>query len=395
MKVLHVIDSLGVGGGAEHSLAAMLPLLDDRGVESSIAVLTPRSGGLQEELSGRGYPFTVLEGQSLVGQARSLRRLIRTTGPDLVHATLFYSCICARLANVSLPVPLLNSRVSTSYDSGRTVYNATSPWKLRVIRAADRTTASRLTDHFHAVTPAVAQETNSVLGVPPERITVIPRGRSVDALGTYSLPRRTETRGRLGLDRDSPVLLHVGRQDHAKDHVTLVRAFARVKNAFPDAVLVLAGRRGDASDRLDDELARLDLGDSLRDLGHRTDVADLYVAADLFVFPSLYEGAAGSLIEAMALQAPIVGSDAVADVLDDGRLGKVVARGDDAGFAAAVIELLSSPDRRRSLADAALQEFTDRYRIGSVADRTVALYANLISSEPQIRPVGNDVHGEA
>lgn len=389
MKVLHVIDSLGVGGGAEHSLAAMLPLLDERDVESSLAVLIPRVGGLQQELNDRGYPLEVLGGRSWPGRVRALRRLIRTTKPDLVHVTLFYSSVTARLANAGMPVPLLNSRVSTSYDPARTTYNATSEWKLRVVRAIDRMTARSLTDHFHAVTPAVAEETTSVLGVPLDRITVIPRGRSVEALGTYSEPRRSETRRRLSLDPETPVLLHVGRQDHAKDHVTLVRAFARVNEAYPDSVLLLAGREGDASVRLNHELARLDLGDSVRLLGHRTDVADLYVAADLFLFPSLYEGAAGSLLEAMALEVPIVGSNAVADVLDDGRLGEVAAVGDVSGLAAAVVRLLDSPSRRRSLAEAALTEFTDRYRINAVADQTVQLYTGLISASRQGRRAGN------
>lgn len=380
MKVLHVIDSLGVGGGAEHSLAAILPLLDDRGVESSIAVLIRRVGGLQQELSDRGYPLTVLEGKSLVGQVPALRRLIRSTEPDLVHVTLFYSSITARLANAGMPAPLLNSRVSTSYDPARTNDNATSAWKLRSVRAIDRMTARSLTDHFHAVTPAVAEETNSVLGVPPNRITVIPRGRSVEALGTHSESRRSETRKRLGLGPETPVVLHVGRQDHAKDHVTLVRAFARVNEVYPDSVLLLAGREGDASDRLNEELERVDLGNSVRLLGHRTDVADLYVAADLFAFPSLYEGAAGSLLEAMALEVPIVGSDAVADVLDDGRLGEVLPSGDASALAAAIIGLLDSPDRRRSLSKAALREFTERYRISAVADQTAELYTRLISA---------------
>ena len=57
VKVLHVIDSLGVGGGAEHSLAKMLPLLRSRGVNSSLAVFIPREGGLQQQLREMGFPL--------------------------------------------------------------------------------------------------------------------------------------------------------------------------------------------------------------------------------------------------------------------------------------------------------------------------------------------------
>lgn len=378
MKVLHVIDSLGVGGGAEHSLANLLPLLRDRGVTSLVSTIRPRIGGLQARLDDEGYAVEVLPANDWPRRVAALRRRVRDEQPDLVHATLYNSCLISRLALPGTGVPSVDSLVSTSYDPARIEGIRAAGWKLRAARWADVITI-RSVDAVHAVNGAVAEEARSVLHVPDRKITVIPRGRDRKGLGVWSAERRSATRRRLGL-QDQPVVLNVGRQDHPKAQADLVRAFARVLHEVPTAVLLVAGREGDATDHLSASIKEADAGDHIRLLGHRDDVADLYVASDLLAFPSLYEGAAGSIIEAMALRCPVVGSDAaaVAEVLDHGRLGPVVRRGDVVGLADAVTRLIQDPDRRRELCDLGEAEFEHRYRIEAVADATVSLYHRLM-----------------
>lgn len=380
MKVLHVIDSLGVGGGAEHSLAGMLPLLRDRGVESSIACLIPRQGGLQRRLGEEGFPVEVLDGATLAHQARSLRRRILSEEPDLVHSTLYSSCLVTRLAAARLRCARLDSLVNTSYDPVRTSQLDIAPWKLRLARAVDSFTARRSRGHFHAVTSAVQTEAVNVLGVDAERITVVPRGRSSSALGTRSAERRRRVRAELGIDDHVPVVLNVGRQDSQKAQDVLIRAFALACQRHPRAVLLIAGREGDATAGVRRALDESGVGSSVRLLGHRTDVPDLLVACDVFAFPSMYEGAAGSILEAMALGAPVVGSDssAVSEVLGHGEFGVITRRGDVDGLGAELGDLLADPARRASLAARARHHFEEQYEIERVADQVLALYTTLV-----------------
>lgn len=375
MKVLHVIDSLGVGGGAEHSLANLLPLLDERGVVSTIATIRHRDGGLQGRLGDAGYPIEVLPANHWPGRVRALRSKVLRERPDLVHSTLYNSCLTSRCALLRTGVPSVNSLVSTSYDRARTGGIDTAAWKLTAVRWADISSVRAVT-RVHAVNEAVAEEARTVLRVPNERITIVPRGRDVATLGSWSLDRRRTTRVRLGLSDDVPVVLNVGRQDHPKAQADLIRAFATVATSVPDAVLLIAGREGDATPEVDRAIADVALGDRIKMLGHRDDVADLYVAADLFAFPSLYEGAAGSIIEAMALDCPVIGSDAVAvsEVLHSGELGSVVRRGDVAGLTAAITRMLTDEAMRRRFARLGHAEFEQRYRIDAVADATVDMY---------------------
>ncbi|WCO65844.1 glycosyltransferase family 4 protein [Iamia majanohamensis] len=377
MKVVHVIDALGVGGGAEHSLATLLPELRERGVESSVVCLRPREGGLQAALTAAGVEVTVLPGRPGPRQVRALRRIVRERRPDLVHATLLPACLTARFACPGLGVPLLNSLVNTTYDPVRVRLAGLSPTRVRAWRVIDGLTARHLVDHLHVLSEAVRAEAVGVLGVDRARTTLIPRGRSASDLGRAGATRRTSVRQALGVADEEPLVVNVARQDLQKGQDVLLRAWPRVLAAHPRATLLLVGREGAASARLRDEARTLDA--SVRMLGHRDDAVDLVAAADLFAFPSLYEGLGCAVIEAMALETPVVASDAPAliELLEGGDLGVVVPRGDAEALGDALVALLADPGRRAGLAARARTVFLDRYELAAVADLTVTLYQEL------------------
>lgn len=380
MRVLHVIDSLGLGGGAEHSLADLLPHLRERGVDSQVITIRDRVGGLQERLIGEGFPVTVLSRPSVRGRIVDLKRQIVSQQPDVVHATLYNSCMISRFACLGSRVPLVNSLVSTSYDRARLEGIGVPAWKMAAVASADAVTARHLVSRIHAVNKAVADEAVSVLRVPPKRITIIPRGRSTESLGIWSEARRHLVRTRLGINAETPLILNVGRQVHAKAQKDLIAAFDLIQRQLPEAVLLIAGRDGDASVEVRQALSNISYPNQVRLLGHRTDVADLYVAADVMAFPSLYEGAAGGIIEAMALGCPVVGSDAtaVSEVLRQGELGPVVPRGNPHALARELLSMLRNPQRRESLRRTGLDEFQKRYEITAVANATTDMYSQVI-----------------
>ena len=379
MKVLHAIDALGVGGGAEHSLAAMLPRLRDLGVESSVVTLIPREGGLQERLRDEGFRVDVLPTSSWPGRVRAMRAAIKDQQPDVVHATLLNSCLVARAASIRSTVPLLNSLVNTTYDPVRLQGLDVSPRKLDVLRRIDGFTARHFVDHFHALTEAVRTEGTDVLGIDGDRITVVPRGRPMPSLPADPAAARLVIREELEVDADAPMLLNLARQDHQKAQPELIRAFAQVVEQIPDAVLVLAGRAGDATPNIERAIDETGVGASIRMPGHRTDVPLIYTAADVFVFPSHYEGFGGTLIEAMSVGTPIIGSDApaIAEVLGHGEFGVVVPRGDIDGLGSAMVDLLGDAGRRAEFSRRGVEQFAARYEIGEVTNAMLELYRSV------------------
>lgn len=381
MRVLHVINALGLGGGAERSMVAMLPLLAERGVESSIVCLVPRIGGLEAEVRADGYPLVVLGTDRLPGSAWRLRREVRRQRPDLVHASMFDACLASRFAGIGSGVPVLNSLVNLNHSPDR-FGEVDRTWKHEVVRHVDGFTSRHLVTRVHAVSGAVRDMGVEALGLDPADITVVPRGRSREVLGQPSPERRARVRSELGLDDGSLLVLTVGRQDLMKGHRVLAEAFAAAAAGLPGAVLAIVGREGPASAELAQAIEAAGPEVDIRVLGHRDDVPDLLAAADLFAFPSYSEGIPGAVIEAMAMGVPVIGSDApsVADVLGGGRYGLVVPRGDVAALAAALTDLGRDGERRRDLATVGRARFAECYEIGQVADQMVQLYRELVGA---------------
>ncbi len=318
--------------------------------------------------------MTVLRPGSRLAQASELRDMIRWRAPDVVHATLFDSCLLSRLATPR-GIGLVNSLVSTNYARVRVQELGAAPLKRRAVWAVDRLTISRVT-HVHALTGSVALEAQNVLGVRRDRITIVPRGRSAAALGERSEERRSRVRAGLGLEPSRLVFVNAARQEPPKAQALLVRAFARVLADRPDATLLVAGREGNATADLRAAIEETGTGEAVRMLGYREDVADLVAASDIFVFPSHYEGLGSVLIEAMAVGTPIVASDipAIREVLADGEAGRLTPRGDADSLATALLELAADPELRADLARRGRERFLSTYTLEHVVDQTVALY---------------------
>ncbi|MFB2834782.1 glycosyltransferase [Floridanema evergladense] len=146
------------------------------------------------------------------------------------------------------------------------------------------------------------------------------------------------------LPGESPVILAVGRLDKQKDFPTLIRAFAQVKQQRPARLMIL----GEGQDR--------NLLESLvQELGLEKDVAlpgfvdnpfAYMKRSALFVLSSLYEGLPTVLIEAIAVGTPVVSTDCKsgpAEILENGKYGKLVPVGDIPAMAEAIINALENP----------------------------------------------------
>lgn len=380
LKVLYVIDSLGAGG-AERSLAEILPYLSADHIETIIACLMRRDEGVHEAIVNDGFDVRFIEAKRLSGRVLELRRLIRLERPDLVHSTLFESDIAARLAAVRSGVPVVTSLVNTSYDPVRFQDPNIRPWRLRALRAVDSWTARHLTTHFHALTSAVSGAAVRSLGIPLGRITVIERGRDGARLGHPSPGRRRRARLALGLAEDDEVLVNAGRHEFQKGQRYLLEAMARLVPHRSKALLLIAGRRGNVSEEIEALTKERRLGDRVRLLGHRDDLPEILAAADLFVFPSLYEGLGGSVIEAMALGVPIVASDleALREVVEPERNAVLVPPASPLELASAIEALLDDPGRRFRFGQRSRAIFEERFTIERCARRMAALYRRVVA----------------
>jgi glycosyltransferase involved in cell wall biosynthesis len=378
-NVLLVINSLG-GGGAERSLVELLPRYREAGIEPTVAFLKRRDGELESEVFRTGITTAHLGGGNMWTWTRRIRKLLHARTFDLIHTSLFEADLAGRFSAWGTRTPVLTSLVNTSYASVRLSDPNVSRLGLRTVRAIDGWTARHLTSHFHAVSQAVKDASVEALGIDPARITVVERGRSISRLGHASVDRRNAARGLLGLDQHEEVIVNVGRQEFQKGQKTLLQAMARLITRYPRSRLLIAGDKGNATAELVSEHRRLGLGDRVQYLGYRPDVPTILAAADVFVFPSLFEGASGAMIEAMAMGLPIVASDIPSNREVGGECVLLVKAGSVESLAHGLGSLLANQTRARDLGRRAAQEFQNRFTLERSALKMVNLYRNLIGT---------------
>lgn len=382
VRVLQVFDTL-YAGGAEVSLLEVIPDLAGQGVQTSIVTLRPDDGALDGRLAAMGVPRDRLRRGDPVRAARELGRMLREQRPDVVHTTLLFAGLAGRVAARRAGIPVVTTLANQDYGPEHRANSRYGAWAVRAAHAADLAVAP-LTTRFHAVSQDVATVMGRRLRVGPDRIRVVYRGRDPARLGQPGAGRRARVRAGLGIGADVPVVLSVGRLDRQKNTETTIAAFRRVRNRRPDAVLLVAGRPGNASTVVQaaaDRVNRAAGGGTppVRLLGHRADVPDLMCASDVLSFPSRWEGLGGTLVEAMALRLGIVASGIPPVAEAVGEVGWPLVRPDDEqALAGGLLSVLEGGPVNQARKDAGQQRFRHRFTAAAAAQGMAGLYRDVL-----------------
>ena len=185
----------------------------------------------------------------------------------------------------------------------------------------------------------------------------------------YNEQFRNQKRRELGLGEEI-ALIHVGRFDYQKNHTFLVDAFAQLLREVPSAVLLLAGD-GALRTIIEEKAEQLLPAGSVRFLGVRKDIPELLQAADVFVFPSHFEGLPVTMIEAQAAGLPCVMSNRITSECIMTDLVKTLPIEDPKMWADAILSMKNMP-RTDRLAE--IQ--ASGYDITAAAEKLTRFYLN-------------------
>jgi glycosyltransferase involved in cell wall biosynthesis len=181
-----------------------------------------------------------------------------------------------------------------------------------------------------------------------------------------------------------PRFLFLGQLVERKGLAILIDAFSRMQE---DAELMLAG--GNWEDcgfprQLRTLLMQLKIEDRVYLENHRSDVAVLLQQCDVFVLPSLSEARPRSIIEAMCVGRPVIGTNVggIPSLIEDGVTGMLVPPGDSSTLAAAMDKMAKSEDLRRQYGKAGKARAFEAFQPGRTASRYVYLYRSLVNSSP-------------
>jgi glycosyltransferase involved in cell wall biosynthesis len=185
----------------------------------------------------------------------------------------------------------------------------------------------------------------------------------------------------LGIENDKIVLINVGRQDFQKGQDLLVESIALLPNSIKERIaLFIVGREGNATSNLQKLLTEKKLEKTIIFLGHRTDIPALLKMADIFVFPSRFEGLPGALIEAEAAGLPIICSHLpmMLEVVEPNQNALTFDINKIQEFTDCIALLINDSNLRLKFGNKSRELFEERFQLEAVHQSMMTLYTNLM-----------------
>lgn len=372
VRVLELRSVRGTGGGPEKTILLGAALADPRNVHVTVCYLRDRRDdvfAIDTRAKHANVDYVeVIERHSFDPQVwPQLKRIIAERKIDLLHAHDYKTNLLALLLSRSCGVAALSTVHGWTGHSARERY-CYYPTDKRVLARFPR---------LIAVSSDIARELMAH-GAPPARVTTVLNG--IDHRQFRRDPSRVaEARAALGLEPQHVAIGAVGRLEPQKRFDILIDAFAALHAKRPELRLVIAGD-GSLRRALDEQRNGRGLRDQIILAGHVTDVIPLHHAFDLFVQSSDYEGTPNSVLEAMAMETPIVATEAggTAELVHDGVHGRIIPVGRTDKLMHAINAALLDPAATRRMVTRARQRVEGDLSFESRVRKVEYIYQEVI-----------------
>lgn len=302
----------------------------------------------------------------------SLYRLMREYQPDIVHTHTAKAGFVGRVAAWLAGVPVI---VHTFH--GHVFHGYFGAFKTGVFIWVERLTA-RVSDTIITLTTGLRRELAEEYRITRKgRITVLPLGLDLDAFA--QTPRHQGAfRREWNIPTDAPLIGIVGRMVPVKNHGLFLAAAAKIKAQRPEARFAIIGD-GETRALTESEVDMLGLRDSVTFTGWQKVVTAIYSDLDVLVISSHNEGTPVSVIESLAAQCPVVATEVggLPDLLEGGKLGRMVPPRNAEALADAILDTLDNPPD----ATHASQVMVERYGIDRLVSDLDSLYRGLLSKK--------------
>jgi glycosyltransferase involved in cell wall biosynthesis len=360
--VLVTVKGLGIGG-AEKLIAESARLWDRDRFDYRVAYALPWKDQLVEPIRSLGIPVECIgtdRGMTPSSWWR-LRRHVTGVGASVMHAHLPAMGAVARLVS-PVPVVYTEHNVATSYRPP--------------VRLANRITYRRNA----AVTAVSAAVAESIAGYPGPEARVVSNGVSCEVDPAAAAAARRE----LGIDTATPLVVHVGNIRPHKGHANLVAAVESLAQRVADVRVVSIGGEKSQGDleRVRSMARDAGVAEHLTFLGRREDALAFVAACDVFTNPSDFEGLPVSVLEAMALDRPVVATSVggVPAIVQHDVTGLLVPARAPRALADGIAELLLDRERAASLAAAGRKVVERDYSLEAMVRTMESIYREVLDA---------------
>lgn len=380
IRVCHIL-SADLWAGAEAQAATVASYLVGRADVSLSAVLL-NEGQLARELRRLGVPVTVVDENqnSAIRILTFLTRFFRENDVNVVHTHRYKESVLGTIAAKLAGVPHVI----------RTVHGLSEPmrgWdraKIRAYEALDKAILRVFGDLVIAVSERMA-ETLKGSGYKPTAVTHIHNG--VDLRNVKARRPAADVRRALGVDPHMILIGTAGRMWPVKGHAYLLRAAKRILEKEPGVRVLIVGS-GPLKDELRALARDLQIDGECLFVGPRSDIYDLIGAMDIFVLPSLEEGIPMALLEAMALQKPVVATavGGIPEIIRHRATGLLVSPRDEQALADACLEVALNREWAQTLGAQGRRVVEEEFSQERNGQTLVEMYRHVVDAGKTGRP---------
>lgn len=340
MKVMMFIPHLNLGGAEKFAVDLSCRLRTDGHQVALVCTDFRGETPLYEQTVQNDVEFYDVSNSSIIERTKSIRKLIFSWKPDVVHLnlhTLTHVILAGVLGRVKVKIFTFHTVASNAADGS----------KLRkfVYRYGFRQLNIVPVGISDFITKSIVDE----YGLKESKVHCVHNGVDIERF-VPDMNQKSKTSSSV------VELISVGRFYEVKNHKLMIDAFEAVHREFPDTVLRLLGD-GDLFETTKDYVTGKSLEDCIIFEGNRQNVVEYLQKADIYVNSSDYEGMPLSVLEAMGCGLPVSATKAggVVDVVEEGINGYLCDTGDVHGMVLSMERLIKDTEIRRTMGLASLE----------------------------------------
>lgn len=349
-SILHLVPTLGYGG-AERWLVDIVKATNCERFRHLVCYLTPPAPLANELLEKKIEVISLGLKKSDQWLPATLRvmALLKKIKPEIVHSWHFDAHLSGRIASLIPAIRSIVSLVNVDYEPIAVRSVGYHPLGIRLRNYIDRIMGTLAKSEYVAMSECVKRSASKHLAIPPSKISTI-YGMVDEKRLEASTPKVTQQRKRLGLTKESKVILNVARLDKQKGQINLIQAFALSGLQHKNTHLVIVGH-GSERANLESAISKLGLPHTVHLVGEEADVANYLRMADIFVFPSLYEGFGLALAEAMLAGLPCIANriEPITEIIRNENEGWLLDTGNVHQLANAMSILMQDENWRKAI----------------------------------------------
>jgi glycosyltransferase involved in cell wall biosynthesis len=325
---------------------------------------------VMKEIEGR-VGVDIVHAHATSAIAYALLRMMVKWKPYVIHVHGTTAGVLNAFKTLAVPIskPGMRSRLRREW----------SLWRERVMWGKG--------DRVIAVSSNVGSELNQFYDIPQEKIRVVYNGVDIDVFKPLQTSTKQQARRSLGIEHKE-MILYVGYLGPRKGLKYLLEAIPKVVKEFPEALFVLLGGVPEFAGHrnyltiMQQIVSKLQIEDNVLFAGevkHR-DTLKYYAAADAFIFPTLYEGLAKALLEAMSCGLPVIATRIRGnqDAVIDQETGILTRAADSNQLAEATIQLLSNSSQATQMGMRGRNRVKKAFTWNDTAKKIMAIYEELL-----------------